>query len=207
MAGSDTTAIALQSIILNILKHPQVYKRLCGEIRSEITGLPVPYSRASALPYLNDVIKEAIRLCPSVGMMLARTVPPGGAELCGYRVPAGTEVGINPFVLQRDPIVYENPDAFYPERWMTKDEERLRVMNRCFLAFGHGAHTCSGRWISIMETTKLIPTILLHFDLELADGARGHTVLNWWFMFQEGINVRLVPRDVEAKVNGEELAK
>ncbi|KAL3480580.1 cytochrome P450 [Aspergillus californicus] len=202
MAGSDTTAIAMQSVFLNILKNPHVYHKLCAEIRSSLTSLPVTYTRANALPYLGAVIKEAIRIHPSVGMMLARTVPADGATLCGYKVPAGTEVGINPWVLHRDPAIFTDPDDFRPERWIARNESdeeeqgHLRLMNRCFLAFGHGAHTCSGRWISLMETVKLVPTILLCFDLELADGASQHSVLNRWFLFQTGINVRLVERDV-----------
>ncbi|KAL3487081.1 cytochrome P450 [Aspergillus germanicus] len=196
MAGSDTTAIAMQSVFMNLLRNPDAYTRLAAEVREHLTTLPVSYSRANSLPYLAAVIKEAIRIHPSVGMMLARSVPVGGATLCGYAVPEGTEVGINPWILHRDASVFPEPEVFRPERWMTKDEAHLRVMNRCFLAFGHGAHTCSGRWISMMETMKLVPTVLLHFDLELADGGVGHRVWNRWFVFQEGINVMLVERDV-----------
>lgn len=205
MAGSDTTAIAMQSVFLNILKHPHVYHKLCTEVRSSLVALPVTYTAANALPYLNAVVKEAIRIHPSVGMMLARTVPTGGATLCGYKIPPGTEVGMNPWVLHRDPTVFTEPDEFLPERWIVRnksdeEQEHLRLMNRCFLAFGHGAHTCSGRWISLMETVKLVPTVLLCFDLELEDGARAHSVLNRWFLFQTGINVCLTERDVEPLV-------
>jgi cytochrome P450 len=80
------------------------------------------------------VIKEAIRLHPSVGMMLARTVPTGGRETCGHYVTAGTEVRINPWVIHRDNHVFTDPNRFFPERWLdlTSEEEQLKMMNRCF---------------------------------------------------------------------------
>ncbi|KAJ5661154.1 Cytochrome P450 [Penicillium longicatenatum] len=194
-AGSDTTAIAMQSVILLLLKNQDVYDKLCKEIRDQLT-LPIQFTTANALPYLNAVIKEAIRLHPSVGMMLARRVPVGGVDLCGYHIPAGVEVGINPWVLHRDPVVYINPDKFFPERWLASEtaEAQLKVMNRCFFAFGHGAHTCSGRWISMMETVKLIPTLLLNFDLLLATDGPAYSFKNRWFTMQSGINVQIKRR-------------
>lgn len=196
-AGSDTTAIALQSVILNLVKSPEVYRTVCAEVRSSLTSFPVQFNQARALPYLNAVIKEAIRIHPSVGMMLARTVPVGGSELSSFNVPAGTEVGINPWVLHRDASVFPDPSRFYPDRWLdsVSGAEQLKVMNRCFFAFGHGAHTCSGRWISMMEITKLIPSVLLKFDIELACAGRRDSFRNHWFTPYEGIDISVIPRD------------
>lgn len=194
-AGSDTTAIAMQSVILNLIRNPTVYRTLCEEVRSSLTELPVQFHRANELPYLTAVVKEAIRIHPSVGMMLARTVPTGGAEICGFHIPAGTEVGMNPWVLHRDESIFSEPNEFRPERWISSSEQQLSLMNRSFMAFGHGPHTCSGRWISMMETMKLIPTLLLHFDLEIVNDAKDFKMLNRWFIFQTGINVRLISRD------------
>lgn len=194
-AGSDTTATALRSILYQILKNRDVYNKLCTEVRGELS-LPVPFAQANALPYLAAVIKEGMRMHPSVGMMLARTVPPEGAVICGYEVQGGVEVGINPWIIQRDAAVFPEPDRFWPDRWLpsVSSEEQLKTMNRSFLTFGHGAHTCSGRWISTMEMTKLIPTLLLHFDAELTDGGRSYTFKNWWFMLQEGLLVKFTRR-------------
>lgn len=129
---------------------------------------------------------------PSVGMLLARTVPAEGAQLCGYQISGGVEVGLNPWVLHRNPEIYTDPDGFWPDRWSpsVSDEERLREMNRAFFTFGHGSHTCSGRWISIMEMTKLIPTLLLHSNMELVDDGKTYGFDDYWFMMQEGLSVK-----------------
>lgn len=194
-AGSDTTAIAMRSIIFNVLKHPAVYEKLCNEVRSNLTP-PVMWNEAKNLPYLTAVIKEGIRIHPSVGMMLARIVPASGTTLCDRTLQPGVEVGINPWVMHRNPKVFVEPDRFWPERWLdgVSNEDHLREMNRSFLAFGHGAHTCSGRWISTMETQKLIPSLLLRYDMALSDGGEAYKVRNLWFTQQTGINVTFTPR-------------
>lgn len=194
-AGSDTTAIALRSTVYQVLKHPEVYKTLCKEVRENLT-LPVKFVAANKLPYLSAVIQEAMRIHPSVGMVLARLVPAGGARICGYDLPAGTQLGINPWVLHRDSNIFPNPDAFQPDRWLTKDEEHLRQMNRSFFTFGHGAHTCSGRWISLMEVTKIIPSLLIQFDMALEGEGRDFTFKNRWFTPQKGLMVKLTKRDL-----------
>lgn len=194
-AGSDTTAIAMRSVLYHTLKHPEVYKKLCVEIRSTLT-LPVPFANANKLPYLSAVIQESLRMHPSVGMMLARLVPTGGATICGYTIPAGVEVGMNPWVLHRNPEVFPDPDTFQPERWLPSvtNEEHLKVMNRSFFTFGHGAHTCSGRWISLMEVTKLIPTLVLRFDMKLVGVDKTYGFKNRWFTPQHGLNVEFTKR-------------
>lgn len=190
-AGSDTTATALRAILYHVLKDREVYDKLCSEIRGANLTSPVPFAQANALPYLAAVIKEGMRIHPSVGMMLARTVPREGTELCGYNIAGGVEVGINPWIIQRDEDVFPQPDRFWPDRWLpsVSSDYQLRDMNRSFMTFGHGSHTCSGRWISTMEITKLIPTMLLEFDMKLVDGGRSFGFKNWWFTLQEGLIV------------------
>ena len=196
-AGSDTTAIAIRSAIYHLLKHPSSYARLCDEVRSNLR-LPVSFAEANELPFLRAVIREAMRLHPSVGQILGRIVPAGGATIGGHFIKAGAEVGMSPWVLHRDPSVFPDPDAFRPERWIlgegTKSEDDLRVMNRSFFAFGYGTHTCSGRHISIMEITKIIPTLLLKYDLNLAEQGSSYRFHNLWFTPQEGLLVNILPR-------------
>lgn len=50
------------------------------------------------MPYLDAVVKEALRLHAAVGLPLWRAVPEGGAEIAGQYLPAGTKVGTNAWV-------------------------------------------------------------------------------------------------------------
>ncbi|KAK5188987.1 hypothetical protein LTR96_011027 [Exophiala xenobiotica] len=194
-AGSDTTATAIRALLYHVLKDERVYKKLAEEVRNNLSPR-VAFAAANDLPYLGACIREAMRVHPSVGLLLGRTVPKGGATICNHYVQEGTEVGLNPFVLHHDPHVFPEPTVFKPERWLLSEssEEHLKMMNRCFFAFGHGAHTCSGRHISILEITKLIPTLLLRYDLELVDGGRSYRYKNRWFTTQEGLLIKLTRR-------------
>lgn len=128
-AGSDTTATAMRSIVYHVLENPDVYAKLGSEIRDANLSLPVSFTKAHALTYLGFIIKESMRVHPSVGMPLARTVPPEGAQLCGYQISGGVEVGLNPWVLHRNPEIYTDPDRFWPGRI---DGRRLsRMRNAC----------------------------------------------------------------------------
>ena len=136
-AGSDTTAIALRSAIDGLLTHPECYRKLQAEIDQRRTNgnlsLPVKYSEAQQMPYLQAVLKEAMRYHPSTGFIMERHVPKGGATICGVEIPGGTIVGINSWVVHRHKAVFgEDADEFRPERWLDADEERLKSMERSF---------------------------------------------------------------------------
>ena len=93
MAGSDTTSIALTSVIYNCINHPNVWKKLKDELRmaaeSEKISSPISFEETQRLPYLQQVLKEGIRIHPSVGLPLWREVPEGGANIADKSFPAG----------------------------------------------------------------------------------------------------------------------
>ncbi len=92
-AGSDTTGISLSAVIYHLCKYPEVMRKL----REEIDGLaekgeisdPVTFAQAQRMPYLQAVLKEALRMHPATGLPLGRVVPEGGAVIAGRMFPAG----------------------------------------------------------------------------------------------------------------------
>ncbi|KAF5234790.1 hypothetical protein FANTH_11979 [Fusarium anthophilum] len=102
-AGSDTTAAAVSSILYHLVKNPQAYRKLTEEIRQaatsgELSDPSVQYSEAMKLPYLAACCKEGMRMHPSVGLALPRSVPKGGSMICGEWFPEGTRVGAREMV-------------------------------------------------------------------------------------------------------------
>ncbi|GME36077.1 FAD binding domain protein [Neofusicoccum parvum] len=147
------------------------------------------------LPYLQAVMKEAMRMHPGVGFVLERVVPAQGDTLCGIDIPGGTVVGMNAWVIHHDRTVFGNDaDVFRPERWLEAPPEQLRVMERCFLSFGAGSRSCIGKNISIMEMGKLVPRILRAFDIEWASTADDWTVETYWFSKQTNFIARFKQR-------------
>ncbi|ETI22722.1 hypothetical protein G647_06798 [Cladophialophora carrionii CBS 160.54] len=195
LAGSDTTAVSLRACFYYLIKTPAAYKQLVAEIdAAEKQGQLSPYisyEECLKLPYLQAVMKEAMRLHPGVAYPLERYVPPEGATICGVELPGGTNVSITAPVVHLDKTVYgEDADVFRPERWLDAEPERLKLMERSFLAFGAGARTCIGKNISILEMGKFIPQILRHFDLEWAADHPEWRTEAVWFWKQAGVIVR-----------------
>jgi cytochrome P450 len=174
-AGSDTTALTLSATLYYLLKYPATYKRLQQEIDEAVSmskiSNPITFKEAQQLPYLQAVIREALRIHSATGLPLSRIVPPTGATIANYQFPAGATVGINSWVAHRNKEVYGS-DAFgwRPERWLEIDASgRGGEIERYFFAFGMGSRTCIGKNISLLEISKLIPQLLRTFDFELDD--------------------------------------
>ncbi|KAE8374016.1 cytochrome P450 [Aspergillus bertholletiae] len=212
IAGADTTAITLNAVIYFALKNPRVWLRLQEEVvacQSNLEAAPsaVPYNVASSLPYLNAVVREAMRMHPGVSMTLERYVPPGGVTLPdGQHIPQGCIVGMNPYVIGRNQSVWgEDADVFRPERWLRDDsheseeeyQARLRLMNRSDLAFGGGSRVCIGRNLGLLEVYKVIATLILRYKIELAHPHRDWKTHNSFFVRQEGVDVKLARRPSE----------
>jgi cytochrome P450 len=180
LAGADTTAISLRSIVYHTLKHPRVYRKLQRELKSipRTASGTVKYNDAIKLPYLDAVIKEANRIHAGVGLLLERIVPESGLTLSdGTFFPPGTIVGINPWVSHRNKRIYgEDAASFRPERWLRYEDEgeteaefevRLSAMKKADLTFGAGKRVCLGKNISIVALYKLTAALFSKYDVGL----------------------------------------
>ena len=184
-AGSDTTAIALRAIFYNLMRNPSKMEKLIAEIDHAQgqgkLGNPISYKESTThLPYTQAVIKEALRIHPSVGLLLERYVPLGGVDICNQHIPGGTIVGVNAWVVHRDPVVFPEPEKFLPERWIESGADKSKEMEASFFAFGAGSRTCLGKNISLMEMTKILPLLLRRYRVSLADPEKEWVVRNKW---------------------------
>ncbi|KAJ5777243.1 pisatin demethylase [Penicillium odoratum] len=198
-AGSDTTAIALRAVFYFLMRHPAAMTKVQTELDSAASSQklsnPVSYRESiTHLPYLGAVLKEAMRLHPSVGLILEREVPKGGVSISGKQIPGGTIVGINAWVLHRNGKIFPDPDSFIPERWLESSSEALKEMEKSFFTFGAGSRTCIGKNISLIEMQKIIPQLLREFEIRLHSPEQDWKTRNAWFVQQEGLICDLVRR-------------
>lgn len=173
-AGSETTAISMAAVFYHLLKTPNCHAKLLTELDQAVaTGLIenrtsglVSWAESQRLPYLDACIKEAFRLHPAAGLPLERVVPPGGADICGERIPAGTIVGCNAWVIHRRAEIFgADVESFRPERWLEADKESRKTMEGTMFQFGMGARTCIGKNISLLEIYKAVPSFLRRFEV------------------------------------------
>ena len=165
-AGHETTATSLAWAFERLLLHPEAYARLCAEVRGAsgpngADDVGADAEKLAALPYLDAVIKEVLRLRPVVPLVGRVLQKP--CRLGGYDLPAGTAVAANIFLAQRNPDVYPEPEAFRPERWLGVQPDPAS-----WLPFGGGIRRCIGAAFATYEMKIVLATILMHCDLELA---------------------------------------
>lgn len=156
-------------MIYLLLKSPDCHRALMKELtdaqKASKLSNPPRYTEVSRLPYLDAVLKEALRLNPALSIPMERTVPPGGCEINGIYIPGGTTIGCLAMAVHMDKTFGEGPEKFRPERWLTcSDEDRL-AMERGFLGWSAGSRVCLGRHIAELEVKKIIPTLLLKYNV------------------------------------------
>lgn len=202
-------------MVYYLCRNPKCMARVVEEIDAadragQLSTPVITYKEStSCLPYFNAVLKEAMRVHPSVGLLMERHVPaegvtvtvpgPGGRD---HFLPGGTVVGINPWVTNRDPVIFgPDPDVFRPERWLLDDTEdvdgaaRLKQMDGVLeLNFGGGSRKCIGRNISMIEMQKVLPQLLREYTVELTRPDEEWKTCNHWFVQQEGVVCNLTKR-------------
>ena len=136
---------------------------------------------------------------PALGLVLERVVPASGLQLRDTKktfLPPGTVVGINPWVLHRDTRIFgDDAHSWNPERWLDKDEVKVKRMEHHLMTFGAGKRTCLGRNIANLEMHKLVAALLIRYDFRLAEPGKEWTTKNSWLVSQEGLNVVLSRRE------------
>jgi cytochrome P450 len=162
-AGFDTTAFTMTTILYYLLKNPSTLAKLQKDIDDAVSAGrlsdPPKFHEADKLEYLSATMKEAMRCYPFLNLPLERIVPDGGATIAGQWFPGDTVVGCHPSIVHRDATIFgSDPGQFRPERW------RVR-MERASLGFGNGKRICLGRHLAELEIKKVIPTLLMRFQV------------------------------------------
>ncbi|CAI7583618.1 unnamed protein product [Penicillium glandicola] len=186
IAGSDTTAGGLRGTLLHIITNPRVYFKLQCEIDDAVRlgrapsigeGL-VTAAQTRKLPYLQAVIREALRVWPPVANIFPRDIPAGGDTVIvdgeSIFLPGGACIGYSAYAIHQSEKVYcKDAKAFRPERWLESDPAKLAVMVRTNdLIFGHGKFHCLGKPVAHIELGKTV------FE---SDASLGCAELSWAF--------------------------
>lgn len=185
IAGSDTTATTIRSVMLYIITHRRVYQKLQSEIDNAVAsglvlrdGGVITKSQAEALPYLNATIREGMRIHPPVTDIVPKVVPAGGDTVLvdgkSVYLPGGTAVGYCVLGLNRRKDLFgDDVEQFRPERWLIDEgpsaPARFDAMKRTTdLIFGHGRYQCLGKPIAWMEMNKAIFELVRNFEWAIA---------------------------------------
>lgn len=168
IAGSDTTSNSSCALLFHVVRTPGVLARLQAELDGAVPeGVDVPsYDMVRDLPYLQNVVNEALRYHSTSGIGLPRQVPPDsqGVHLLGHYFPAGTVLSVPTYTIHHSKEVW-GPDAeeFRPERW---DSITPRQKN-AFIPFSSGPRACVGRNVAEMEMKLIVATWARRYNVFL----------------------------------------
>lgn len=154
LAGHETTSNTLAWALYCISQSPEVERRLVKEARALGTEPPTA-SDLERLRYTEQVVKEALRLYPPAYVLARRAAQ--ATTLGDYDVAAGTEVVTWIYFTHRDGRVFEEPNAFRPERF--EPEAEARLPRGAFVPFGAGPRACIGKGFAIAEATLALATL------------------------------------------------
>ncbi|KAI0516227.1 hypothetical protein KFK09_008899 [Dendrobium nobile] len=169
LAGSDSSSTALVWAMTELIRHPMVMQKAQLEVRKALNGKrTIEEEDISKLPYLNQVIKETLRLHPT-GPLLVPRLCRETVELVGYTIPVESRVVINAWAMMRDPKYWEYPEIFRPERFEEKTLD-FGVANFEYIPFGGGRRICPGISFAWASMELWLAQLLFYFDWELPGG-------------------------------------
>jgi len=154
VAGYDTTSTTLSYVFWCLAKYPKVQEKLREELK--IYG--------SESEYLEQVLNEVMRLYPTVISFASRKASTT-IEIDGITIAQGTRVIYNPWLVHRDPTIWQNPLEFNPDRF---NESLVRDLHPCaFAPFGLGARKCIGYRLATLEMKIVVSDLILRYRFGL----------------------------------------
>ncbi|KAG2788035.1 hypothetical protein PC129_g4321 [Phytophthora cactorum] len=174
VAGRDTTAQALSWFFYNVSQNPHVETKLRREIYTKLPELMaaeccVPtLQQVNRLVYLEAVIKETLRLYPSLPISPKYAVRDTVLS-DGTFVPAGTMVCLPLYAMGRMTHVW-GPDAaeFKPERWINPSTKTIISISAFkFVAFNAGPRMCLGNSLAGLELKLVAAALLSRFHIHV----------------------------------------
>ncbi|KAK0119524.1 hypothetical protein ONS95_010966 [Cadophora gregata] len=171
-AGRDTTACLLSWVFFLLVRHPKVLEKLRSEIAAQ-GDLEWSRSNLRNMKYLQNILKETLRLYPSVPVNTRTTLrttilPTGGGpdRKSPLLVPECTAVAYSVYTMHRRPDLYGmDADLFRPERWdedmpLNHDETNAKWG---YLPFNGGPRICLGMDFALVEAAYVVARIVERF--------------------------------------------
>jgi cytochrome P450 len=170
-AGHDTTTSTVAFMFYELSRHPEVVDRLLAEQADKLGdgGRPAADQlMRGELQELEQVLDETLRLYPPAWVGPRRSIEP--FEVAGIRCPGGAPMFYSSWASHRLPDVWDDPNAFRPERFAP--EAKRALPKGAYVPFGAGPRTCIGMRFGQLEIRVIATALLSRFSYELAPGYR-----------------------------------
>lgn len=171
VAGHETTALALSWSFYLLAFDPAVQDRARAEAQAVLAGRTATAADLDRLPFIRQIIDEALRLYPPAAMLSRTALRPD--RLCGREVRPGDTVMLPIYALHRNHLLWDDPHAFRPDRFADP-----RAIDRyAYLPFGAGPRICIGASFAIQEAAVILATVIARFRFTRVPGRDPKPVL------------------------------
>lgn len=164
--GHDTTAMALSWTLFLLGHHRQVQERLWTEVDNmfdtQLQDSDLELDLLKRLKYLDCVIKEALRLCPSVPFIGRQTKTK--LQLGEYSIPPGSVIFVLIYQLHRNSDIYPQPELFNPDRFLPENLGGRHPF--AYVPFSAGPRNCIGQKFAMAEMKTILSHLTRNFEFE-----------------------------------------
>lgn len=173
-AGQHTSSITSTWTMMLLLHNPHCLDEVLKEQESifgcnidECSNISSDYDIVSKFEYLQNAIKESLRMYPPLIMLMryAKQDIEVIDQNKKYIIPKGDIVITSPAVSSRLDNIFKNPNNFEPERFNNERNEHKTPF--AFLGFGGGMHACMGQQFGLLQVKTIISYLLRNYRFEL----------------------------------------
>jgi cytochrome P450 len=188
VAGHETTALALSWALYLLANSPEHQERARAEVSAQLHGRVAEASDLAAMPFIQQVLEEAMRLYPPVGL-LARTVLKED-ELCGRPMRPNDILFLPIWALHRHELLWERPEMFDPDRFDPNTGPKRDKYQ--YLPFGAGPRVCVGANFAMMQAQIILASVIQRFRFRPSQIAP-HPVMTMTVRPEPGVFLELQP--------------
>ncbi|XP_057421867.1 cytochrome P450 71D11-like [Lotus japonicus] len=171
IAGSESAATTVNWAMTEMLKDPRVLKKAQIEVREVFDRRgKIDESAIEELKYLKAIIKEVLRLHPPGPLLIPRECEEA-CEINGFNIPVKSRVIVNAWAIGRDPKYWNEPNRFYPERFIDNSID-YKGTDFKYIPFGAGRRICPGMNYGMANVEEVLAFLLYHFDWRLPNGMK-----------------------------------
>ncbi|KDP35242.1 hypothetical protein JCGZ_09401 [Jatropha curcas] len=161
--GTDTTALLTEWVMAELVLHPEMQEKLCKELDGAAKDRKLTDADVANLPYLQAVVKEALRVHPPGPLLSWARLSTSDVKLSNEMlIPCNTTAMVNMWAITHDPKVWVDPLEFKPERFLGADVD-IRGGDLRLAPFGAGRRVCPGKNLGLVTVTLWVAKLVHQF--------------------------------------------
>lgn len=200
LATFETSSTALAWALFLLAQHGEIWRQLKAEVRERLGNAPPDPVALDEMPLMDRVIREVMRIVTPVPTVVRVVQNP--VELDGLPLLKGDRVMCSLYGTHHSPDLYEEPERFNPDRWLTIKRGAFE-----YVPFGYGAHSCLGIDLATLFLKTTLTIICQRATLSVVEGTRINRRVTSVIGFRSALPMRVHAADAAprppARVRGQ----